>query len=70
MSSVQGRLKQIEQAMLTSLGGVGNGEKGTKVMKIIGKGESTARAAAIRLAEFLDTPYELPTAAPRQVSSA
>jgi len=38
-------------------------------MKVFGKGEASSRAAAIKLAEYLDEPYELPTAPPRQVSS-
>ena len=44
-----------------------DGEPGTKKMKIFGKGQPTARMAAIVLAEFLDKPYELPTAKPRKL---
>ena len=44
-------------------------EKSSKKMKVFGKGEASARAAAIKLAEYLNEPYELPTARLRQVSS-
>ena len=43
-------------------------EKGSKKMKTFGTASPTAREAANKLAEFLDAPYELPTAPPRNVS--
>ena len=39
--------------------------KGSKKMKTFGKGQETARLAAIVLAEYLDSPYALPDAPPR-----
>ena len=35
-------------------------------VQVFGKGQGTAREAAIKLAEYLDSPTELPKAAPRQ----
>ena len=43
-----------------------DGEKGSKKMKTFGKAQPNAQAAAIKLAEFLDAPYELTVAPPRQ----
>ena len=37
----------------------------SKLQRCFGEGKPTAREAAIRLAEYLDEPHELPTAAPR-----
>ena len=38
---------------------------GSRSQKLFGKGKKTAREAAIILADYLDTRYELPTAPPR-----
>ena len=39
--------------------------KGSRAQKLLGKGQETAREAAIILADFLDKPYALPSAPPR-----
>ena len=41
-------------------------EKGSGAQKLFANGKKTAREAAIVLADFLDTRYELPTAEPRK----
>ena len=41
-------------------------EKGSKKMKVFGTGKRTAREAAIFLAEYLDSPHELPEAPQRK----
>ena len=38
-----------------------DGVKGSRKMKVFGMGKNTAREAAIALAEYTDTPYELPS---------
>ena len=43
-----------------------DGVKGSKSQKLFGKGTQSAREAAILLAEYLDSPYELPAAPPRE----
>ena len=42
-----------------------DGEKGSKAMKTFGTGQPEAWMAANILAEYLDSPYELPVAPPR-----
>ena len=47
-----------------------DGVKGSKSQKLFGKGKKEAREAAIILAEYLDSPYALPSAPPRQPHSS
>jgi hypothetical protein len=46
-----------------------DGVKGSKSQKLFGKGKKEAREAAIILAEYLDSPYALPSAPPQRLTT-